>query len=696
MNEIDALVNDLAAAGLTVRAVEGKLRLAPPGAVTAALLARVVARRLQLLAHLAGKGAGAVDHGLQHNGHRQRDAAVADAVDGGHLHRDADGTVVVDHDPEQRHVPAYVHVTSSDGLPSVLAAVRQDTAVGLDCETVGVPPRSALDPYTARVRLVQLATRTETFILDVFAIPHAALAPLWEALAGTTLIVHNALFDVVLLWRMGYRPGTVVDLLVMSRLLTAGTHDGNSLADLAQRYLDVTLDKSYQDSDWSGELTAGQLAYAALDARMTRDLAGPVRRAITDAGMREVARIENRATPAFVWMAVSGVGFSEAGWRAVAAEARRKAAALAAEMNAIAGPRPATIRGVKTPFRGEAWNWNSGPQVKHAFALRGINLPDTKGTTLARHDDPLADRLREYKNVNETVKKEGTYLYGEGKNSRVLDGRLHGGWNQLRAETGRSSCFDPPLQGVPAMLGSEGGKYRDCFVAPPGRELVTADYSQLQLRVAALMTGDERLLRAFAEDADLHRRTAAAVFNKPEVEVTDAERKVGKVCNFALLYGQKPEGFRDSALKKFGVRLTLDQAARYRAAWFDAYPGIRAWHAETERVMRLRRGGGSAVPTSRARGRAGGSCSTAPPTSTSACRPPLWAPRPTAPSWRWRSCGSGGTSARGRSPSCSCTTASSSNATRARAMPLWRGSSGPCTTRWRPCWSRCRAWWTAR
>src|SRR5262249_47990478 len=155
---------------------------------------------------------------------------------------------------------------------------------------------------TDRVRLLSLAVDTIdggklVYILDCFALDPS---PLWEALTGKELVIHNAAFDLGFLSRLGFVPGVVHDVMLLSRLLTAGTFASSALASCARRELGIVLDKAHKQDDWSGELAADQLGYAARDADVLVPLQQALVTKIKDASLERVAAIEARALPAFV------------------------------------------------------------------------------------------------------------------------------------------------------------------------------------------------------------------------------------------------------------------------------------------------------------------------------------------------------------------------------------------------------------
>ncbi|HKY62910.1 MAG TPA: DNA polymerase I [bacterium] len=146
--------------------------------------------------------------------------------------------------------------------------------------------------------------------------------------------------------------------------------------------------------------------------------------------------------------------------------------------------------------------------------------------------------------------------------------RVHTNFNQTIAETGRLSSADPNLQNIP-IRSEDGAKIRRAFIADTGFRLMSADYSQIELRVLAELSGDSALRHAFAEDLDVHRMTASSIYGVPEAQVTPAMRGAGKTVNFAVVYGQGPFGLS----AQLGV--TQQEAKRYIDQYFAKYSGVR-------------------------------------------------------------------------------------------------------------------------
>ena len=166
-------------------------------------------------------------------------------------------------------------------------------------------------------------------------------------------------------------------------------------------------------------------------------------------------------------------------------------------------------------------------------------------------------------------------------------GRIHADFSLAGTVTGRMSCSKPNLQQIPRAA-----EFRGLFAPQEGRAFVIADYSQMELRVAAIIAGEETLLQAYREGKDTHRLTASMILGKPPEEITKQERQLAKAVNFGLLYGQGSKGLQAYAASSYGVEITEKQAQQYRAQWFKAFPAFEAWHrsaaARAEKALAVR------------------------------------------------------------------------------------------------------------
>ena len=179
----------------------------------------------------------------------------------------------------------------------------------------------------------------------------------------------------------------------------------------------------------------------------------------------------------------------------------------------------------------------------------------------------------------ELDKLKGTYIDALPRYVHPDTGRIHTRFDQAVAATGRLSSSDPNLQNIPIRT-ELGRSIRAAFVAPPGHVILSADYSQIELRILAHLSDDPELIDAFSTGVDVHTRTAALVFGKKEGEVTSDERRAAKTINFGVIYGMG-----DSALgKQLGV--PREQAARFIAAYFERYAGVARFMEKTVEAAR--------------------------------------------------------------------------------------------------------------
>ena len=142
------------------------------------------------------------------------------------------------------------------------------------------------------------------------------------------------------------------------------------------------------------------------------------------------------------------------------------------------------------------------------------------------------------------------------------------------------SCWNPNIQQIPRSA-----RFRACFVAPHGRKLVVADYSQIELRVAAEITRDLRMTAAYRNGDDLHRLTASLVLGKDIDAITGQERQAAKAVNFGLIYAMGAAGLKQYAAQSYGTEMTLEQATEFRNRFFRAYTGIEKWHRALKREL---------------------------------------------------------------------------------------------------------------
>jgi DNA polymerase I len=193
-------------------------------------------------------------------------------------------------------------------------------------------------------------------------------------------------------------------------------------------------------------------------------------------------------------------------------------------------------------------------------------------------DYPLPKILLEHRSLS---KLKSTYTDKLPKMVNPNTGRVHTNYAQAVAVTGRLSSNDPNLQNIPVRTG-EGRRIREAFVAGPGNVIVSADYSQIELRIMAHISGDEAMLRAFAQGEDIHRATAAEIFGLPPEEVQSEQRRYAKVINFGLIYGMSAFGLASN------LGIERSAAQNYIERYFNRFSGVKQYMDETRLAAKQR------------------------------------------------------------------------------------------------------------
>ena len=232
---------------------------------------------------------------------------------------------------------------------------------------------------------------------------------------------------------------------------------------------------------------------------------------------------------------------------------------------------------------GENFNLDSPKQLQ-TILYDKMALPvlkKTPGGQPSTAEAVLVDLARDYElpqmilTYRSLAKLKSTYADKLPLDIQPATGRIHTSYHQAVAATGRLSSSDPNLQNIP-IRNAEGRRIRQAFVAPPGRVILAADYSQIELRIMAHLSGDAGLTQAFAENQDVHRATAAEVFGIAPDDVADEQRRSAKAINFGLIYGMSAFGLAKQ------LNISRGLAADYIDRYFDRYPGVLRYMNETK------------------------------------------------------------------------------------------------------------------
>lgn len=254
---------------------------------------------------------------------------------------------------------------------------------------------------------------------------------------------------------------------------------------------------------------------------------------------------------------------------------------LAAQSNEL-GMRMLALQAEAYALAGGEFNLNSPKQIGEIF-FQQLQLPVVKKTPSGApstdedvlqklaEDYPLPKVLLDYRAL---TKLKSTYTDKLPKMINPDTGRVHTNYAQAVAVTGRLASNDPNLQNIPVRT-PEGRRIREAFIAPPGRQIVSADYSQIELRIMAHISGDASLSAAFEHGEDVHRATASEIFGVARQDVTSEQRRIAKVINFGLIYGMSAFGLASN------LGITRDAAKLYIDRYFTRYPGVARYMDET-------------------------------------------------------------------------------------------------------------------
>jgi DNA polymerase-1 len=430
----------------------------------------------------------------------------------------------------------YEVIKTPNDLKRAIEILSTHTAVGLDTETTD------LDPFTSRLRLIQLATPDKVFIVDVDAFRNGDfeknedLAPLRRLLeaARPIKIAHNAKFDAKFLkHNLGVDLGGLFDTLLASQLVGAGDiEERHGLEAVASRYLNEAVDKTERLSNWEFELSEAQLEYAARDAAVLLPLREKLIERLKSESLVKVAQLEFECVMPVVDIELAGFYMHKERWLDQLGVVEKRRVGLAEELQQVLAVESSQGSLFGGPQR-EDINLDSHQQLTHALNRLGIPVPDStrnwKMQPLAAQY-PVIATLLEYRTVQKALTS-----YGENMIELInpVTKRLHADFRQIGAPTGRFACTNPNIQQVPHAV-----EYRRCFSGhPEGRKLVIADYSQIELRILAEFSGDRGFIDAFNSGADLHRVTASQVFNASLDQVTKEQRDFAKRLNFGVVYG---------------------------------------------------------------------------------------------------------------------------------------------------------------
>ncbi len=494
-------------------------------------------------------------------------------------------------------------VRTPQQLADLVAALNQAKLISFDLETtsldemqakiVGVclavkPPVAYYVPVghlagAAQSTSGQMALFATEPILADNQLPLAAvIEAIRPAMTNPAIpkVAHNAKYDAIIFERHGLPVSPITFDTMIAEWLTDPSTKHKGLKDLARHRLgiemteiDSLIGKGRKNQISFAEVPIEDAApYGSADADVTLRLVKPLRAEIKEKGLEKILDLEMPLIEVLSDMEQQGIGVDVPFFRQMSQELDGRLIALEKEIHEIAA---------------EPFNINSTQQLSDIL-FKKLGLP-TEGLkkTSSGYYSTAANVLEELTGVDEwgiikalleyreLGKLKSTYVDALPEMVNPDDGRIHTSFSQTGAITGRLASSNPNLQNIP-IRSDVGQQIRRGFVARPGWQFLACDYSQVELRILAHVCQDAALLNAFRTDQDVHRTTAAAVYNIPIEQVTYNQRRFAKAVNFGLIYGMGAFRLaRDS-------ELTLAEAEKYIEQYFGRFPGIRTYLDQTK------------------------------------------------------------------------------------------------------------------
>lgn len=532
------------------------------------------------------------------------DAAPADAADGARAadmaeaRREAFSTHPIDR-------AAYQTIRDVETLKTWIAAARETGLVGFDTETTSLDPMQAelvgvslavqdnsASPASGNVRAAYLPLAHKAGAEDLFSDGVKLVdnqVPMGEALAllkdlledpAVLKVAQNLKYDYLVMKRHGIVMQSFDDTMLISYVLEAGA--GNHGMDaLSERWLGHTP-IPYKDVAGSGKtlVTFDRVdiekatTYAAEDADVTLRLWLVLKPRLVAQGLTRVyERLERPLVPVLAHMEERGITIDRQILSRLSGELAQKAAAFEDEIYELAGERfnigsPKQLgdilfgkMGLPGGSKTKTGQWSTSAQVLEDLAAQG---------------EPLPRKIVDWRQL---TKLKSTYTDALPSYVHPETKRVHTSYSLASTTTGRLSSSEPNLQNIP-VRNAEGRKIRTAFISTPGHKLISADYSQIELRVLAHVADIPQLRQAFADGIDIHAMTASEMFGVPVEGMPSEVRRRAKAINFGIIYGISAFGLANQ------LSIERSEASEYIKKYFERFPGIRDYMESTKAFAR--------------------------------------------------------------------------------------------------------------
>ena len=468
-----------------------------------------------------------------------------------------------------------------------LTLLQESDRVGLDIET------SSLDPFTCIWLLLQIEINESIFVLDVRKLGIDFITYVIQLIKESNKLVvgHNLKFDTKIIYHYTKEILTnLFDIMLAETLIYNGLGKNfyASLETLCRNYLEIELNKEIRKTffDYTGEITNEQIVYSGEDVKYLIKIMDIQLKTLTEQSQINVANLEMSLIPVFMHMEYTGIFLDKEEWLKNKENASKlleitgeklldyvvnsidftkfENALAIVEQFRVIGKSKLTkkLQEALKNLRGEfisGWfrdnfNLNSPIQLLLVLNYIGIPIKDTNEKTLQKFKNhEIIKIILEYREYSKQIS-----TYGEEFLNHIhpVTGMVHTQYNQLGAVSGRLSSEHPNLQNQPRLQ-----SYRDCYKARPGYKILTADYSQAELKALGDFTKEPEFINAFNNKVDMHRKTASFLYEIPVEEINSEQRHDGKTMNFATVYGTTAWGL----YYNFGIPLETAED------WLDKY-----------------------------------------------------------------------------------------------------------------------------
>lgn len=446
---------------------------------------------------------------------------------------------------------------------------------GFDLET------TSLSYMHAKIVGVALALKDEAAYIPVGhtsgkMLDKAVVLDWLGTLPGAAMLGHNLKYDKHVLLNEGITNSEIAGDSMLASYVYRASQNRHDLDTVAQAYLGrATISYEQVTSSGKAQIPFADVEiekaaeYAAEDAQIAFDLCAVLEEKLEEGRLKEVYdNIELPLVDVLVHMEHSGVKIDSKLLGKQSVELNKKCQQIEKEVFDEVG---------------EEFNLSSPKQLQEILfdklglpvierTAKGAASTSESALNSLRAEHPIVDKILTHRSL---IKLLGTYTEKLPTLVNESTGRVHTSYHQAVTATGRLSSSDPNLQNIPIRT-NEGRAIRKAFIAEKGCKLISADYSQVELRIMAHLSGDKSLLKAFAEDKDIHRHTASEIFAVDIDKVTDEQRRHAKAINFGLIYG----------MSAFGLSRQLNigraEATEYMDIYFKRYPGVKKYMESTK------------------------------------------------------------------------------------------------------------------